>query len=70
MTDTTVPAEPSSPIPPPSYAGEDEDARLAEFGYTQRLDRSVGSLASFAIGFATISATTAVTWTRRSRRRT
>src|SRR6267378_6761984 len=60
MTDTTVPAEPSSPIPPPSYAGEDEDARLADFGYTQRLDRSVGSLASFAIGFATISATTAV----------
>ena len=60
MTDTTVPAEPSSPIPPPSYAGEDEDARLAEFGYTQRLDRSVGPLASFAIGFATISATTAV----------
>ena len=33
---------------------------MAEFGYTQRLDRSVGTLASFAIGFATISATTAV----------
>ncbi|MFF5987680.1 APC family permease [Prauserella flavalba] len=39
---------------------DDEDARLAEFGYTQKLDRSVGPLASFAIGFATISATTAV----------
>ncbi len=39
---------------------DDEDARLAKFGYTQRLDRSVGPLASFAIGFATISATTAV----------
>ena len=39
---------------------DDEDARLSEFGYTQKLDRSVGKLASFAIGFATISATTAV----------
>jgi amino acid transporter len=39
---------------------DDEDARLAQFGYTQKLDRSVGRLASFAIGFATISATTAV----------
>jgi amino acid transporter len=39
---------------------DDEDARLAKFGYTQKLDRSVGRLASFAIGFATISATTAV----------
>lgn len=39
---------------------DDEDARLADFGYTQRLDRSIGPLASFAIGFATISATTAV----------
>lgn len=38
----------------------EEDARLAELGYAQRLDRSVGRLASFAIGFATISATTAV----------
>jgi amino acid transporter len=44
----------------PSRPGEDEDARLAEFGYTQRLDRSVSTVASFAIGFATISATTAV----------
>lgn len=49
-----------SPIPPASTPGESEDARLAEFGYEQRLDRSVGTLASFAIGFATISATTAV----------
>src|SRR5690349_13461201 len=37
-----------------------EDAKLAQFGYTQKLDRSVVTLASFAIGFATISATTAV----------
>jgi amino acid transporter len=42
---------------PPTNA---EDAALSEFGYTQKLDRSVGRLASFAIGFATISATTAV----------
>lgn len=60
MADATAsPSEPTSPVPPASH-GEDEDARLAEFGYTQRLDRSVGTLASFAIGFATISATTAV----------
>jgi amino acid transporter len=53
MTDTAPPVTPAAPIP-------DEDAKLAQFGYTQRLDRSVGTLASFAIGFATISATTAV----------
>jgi amino acid transporter len=53
MTDTAPPVTPKAPI-------DDEDARLAKFGYTQRLDRSVGTLASFAIGFATISATTAV----------
>src|SRR5690349_24161052 len=52
MTDTASPA-----TAPPANA---EDAKLPEFGYTQRLDRSVGTLASFAIGFATISATTAV----------
>jgi amino acid transporter len=39
---------------------DDEDTRLTEFGYTQKLDRSVGKVASFAIAFATISATTAV----------
>ena len=44
----------------PHHTGEDEDARLAEFGYEQKLDRSVGKIASFAIGFSTISATTAV----------
>lgn len=61
MADATAsPSEPTSPTPPVSHTGEDEDVRLAEFGYTQRLDRSVGTLASFAIGFATISATTAV----------
>lgn len=41
-------------------ANRDEDAKLGEFGYTQRLDRSVGLLASFCVGFAVISATTAV----------
>ncbi len=38
----------------------DEDATLGTFGYTQELDRSVGRLASFCLGFAVISATTAV----------
>jgi amino acid transporter len=47
--------------PPHSQTSQnDEDAKLAEFGYSQKLDRSVGTWASFAIGFATISATTAV----------
>ena len=55
MTDT--PVRPTDSSPPTVDA---EDASLAEFGYTQKLDRSVGRLASFAIGFATISATTAV----------
>jgi amino acid transporter len=50
----------SSLVPPPATVGEDEDARLAEFGYVQKLDRSVGKVASFAIGFSAISATTAV----------
>lgn len=53
-----------APAPPTHSANPDglgtEDAKLAELGYTQKLDRSVGTLASFAIGFATISATTAV----------
>jgi amino acid transporter len=53
MTDTASPVTPTAPR-------NDEDAKLAQFGYTQKLDRSVGRLASFAIGFATISATTAV----------
>ena len=53
MTDTA-----SLPTGKPSI--DDEDAKLEQFGYTQKLDRSVGRLASFAIGFATISATTAV----------
>lgn len=55
MTDTPVrPTDSSVPVL------NDEDSKLAELGYTQKLDRSVGTLASFAIGFATISATTAV----------
>lgn len=57
MTDAIT--SPSSPTRSPSTANA-EDAKLAQFGYTQKLDRSVGTLASFAIGFATISATTAV----------
>jgi amino acid transporter len=57
MTQST--ASKASLVPPPD-SGADENARLAEFGYTQRLDRSVGRIASFAIGFSTISATTAV----------
>jgi amino acid transporter len=51
------------PAPPSDSAAAtlgDEDAKLAQFGYAQKLDRSVGTWASFAIGFATISATTAV----------
>ncbi|MET4433168.1 MULTISPECIES: APC family permease [unclassified Mycolicibacterium] len=55
MTDTPVRHADS----PPSTLNT-EDAKLAELGYEQKLDRSVGTLASFAIGFATISATTAV----------
>lgn len=54
------PSTSSAINPPPARVGEDEDARLAEFGYKQKLDRSVGKVASFAIGFSTISATTAV----------
>src|SRR5689334_7977517 len=59
MVNSTTPEE-ESLTPYPRVVGEDEDARLQEFGYTQKLDRSVGKIASFAIGFSTISATTAV----------
>ncbi|TSI15101.1 APC family permease [Brevibacterium aurantiacum] len=38
----------------------DEDEHLSQFGYTQKLNRSVGKLSSFLLGFAVISATTAV----------
>ncbi len=38
----------------------DEDVNLERFGYEQRLDRSVTPFASFCVGFALISATTAV----------
>jgi amino acid transporter len=55
MTDLAPPTD--AQVPPPVNA---EDAKLEQFGYTQKLDRSVGKLASFALGFATISATTAV----------
>ncbi|KRD05639.1 amino acid permease [Mycobacterium sp. Root265] len=55
MTDTPV-----RPTDTSASALNAEDSKLAELGYTQKLDRSVGTLASFAIGFATISATTAV----------
>jgi amino acid transporter len=60
MVNSTTPEEEESLTPPPRVVGEDEDARLEEFGYKQKLDRSVGKIASFAIGFSTISATTAV----------
>ncbi|PRY18559.1 APC family permease [Kineococcus rhizosphaerae] len=59
MTDQVRPPR-TDLAPPPRRIGEDEDDRLAEFGYEQKLDRSVGRVASFAIGFSTISATTAV----------
>lgn len=55
MTDLAPPTD--AQVPPPVNS---EDDKLASFGYTQKLDRSVGRLASFALGFATISATTAV----------
>lgn len=38
----------------------EEDRRLGELGYTQKLSRSVGGVSSFFLGFAVISATTAV----------
>ncbi|WP_413768789.1 amino acid permease [Rhodococcus pyridinivorans] len=38
----------------------DEDVNLERFGYEQKLDRSVTPFASFCVGFALISATTAV----------
>ncbi|MEV8148439.1 amino acid permease [Arthrobacter sp. NPDC080073] len=59
MAESETKRDPSL-APPPRVVGEDEDARLEEFGYKQKLDRSVGRVASFAIGFSTISATTAV----------
>lgn len=58
MTDALAAQTHSNQPVDPSISAE--DAALSEFGYTQKLDRSVGRLASFAIGFATISATTAV----------
>jgi amino acid transporter len=60
VTDAVAPPSDSAAPAAVGPAADDEDARLAEFGYTQKLDRSVGTLASFAIGFSTISATTAV----------
>lgn len=51
---------PAASVLPAPDSSADENTRLAEFGYTQRLDRSVSRLASFAIGFSAISATTAV----------
>src|ERR1044072_9058609 len=55
ITDLAPPTDAQVPQPANS-----EDAKLEQFGYTQKLDRSVGRLASVALGFATISATTAV----------
>jgi len=45
-TMTDVARATAAKVPPPANA---EDAKLAELGYTQRLDRSVGTLASFAL---------------------
>jgi amino acid transporter len=56
---TSSPGHGAQVVPPPDETA-DENTRLAEFGYKQRLDRSIGKIASFAIGFSTISATTAV----------
>jgi amino acid transporter len=58
-SDSSSPSKGAPLVPPPDQTA-DEDTRLAEFGYKQRLDRSIGRVASFAIGFSTISATTAV----------
>src|SRR6187551_3751834 len=55
MTDVVPATDAKVPV-----SANAEDANLEHFGYTQKLDRSVGKLASFALGFATISATTAV----------
>lgn len=38
----------------------DEDGQLHRLGYTQQLNRSVGGVSSFFLGFSVISATTAV----------
>jgi amino acid transporter len=46
MTDLAPPTD--AQVPPPVNA---EDAKLEQFGYTQKLDRSVGKLASFALVF-------------------
>lgn len=51
MIITDVLASPTH-SPNPDRAVNTDDAEL---GYEQKLDRSVGALASFAIGFATIS---------------
>lgn len=56
----TDPGGASSTVLPSPDASADENARLLEFGYKQRLDRSISRIASFAIGFSAISATTAV----------
>lgn len=41
-------------------SNSDEDRRLGDLGYVQKLSRSVGGVSSFFLGFSVISATTAV----------
>ncbi|MDN5918978.1 MAG: amino acid permease, partial [Pseudonocardia sp.] len=46
----------STEAPPPgSKAGGGPDDGLADFGYSQTLDRSIGKFASFAAGISYIS---------------
>jgi amino acid transporter len=60
VTDANELQRPTLTPAPGHLTVEAEDALLNGFGYEQKLDRSVGTIASFAIGFSTISATTAV----------
>lgn len=59
MKKELTPDQEPAVLPAPD-SDADENQRLREFGYTPKLDRSIGRLSSFAIGFSCISATTAV----------
>lgn len=59
MTNEKTSSQDPEILPTPD-SNADENQRLREFGYTPKLDRSIGRLSSFAIGFSCISATTAV----------
>ncbi|TDD96832.1 APC family permease [Actinomadura rubrisoli] len=47
--------QPPGPAPAPVTGDADDDARLRELGYEQRLSRRLGVFGSVAMGFATIS---------------